>query len=155
MTRPIKKKDRWNLIPAELILLNTKYCLSISPNGKNMHEQYVQCMRFLKSISPYSNIDMYFELSTIARRCHYHGTVEFNTYPNIVKFYNTIANQREQYTYEIDTIDDISKWKKYCKKGMHLYEQFAHTTDRIYNITNESIKKYKTLKEQFNPLDCF
>lgn len=55
-------------------------------------------------------------------RFHYHGIVKFK---NVVHFLlNTSIDQH--FITEIDTIDDMVIWKKYCEKALQYVEHFTY-----------------------------
>lgn len=143
------KKQKWSLIPTEDLDLNVWYSFTISPIGKYQGDQYSIAIKILNGLSKYCNLHMVLELSTLARRVHFHGKIQFKTNYNIVKFYNSLGENKSYVTFEMDTIKDPEKWEKYIYKNKRYYEEYSQIMDWIYIVTNESLKNKKDLKEQF------
>lgn len=143
------KKTKWSLIPTEDLDLNVWYSFTISPIGKYQGDQYSTAIKILYGLSKYCNLHMVLELSTLARRVHFHGKIQFKTNMNIVKFYNSLGENKSYTTFEMDTIKDPEKWEKYIYKNKRYYEEYSQKMDWIYEVTNTSIKNKKDIKDQF------
>lgn len=123
-----KKHDAHSCLKPENLPLNTILSFSLSPSDKQQYydrpkrlEVFIQQLygRLLIHVNPYASYDLHVEISE-AGRLHCHGTI---TVKDALGFYlYAIPFMRDNMTYEIDTIDDMTTWLAYCTKQARLFE---------------------------------
>lgn len=142
-----------SVIPPEVIELNTPYTLTINP-APRMYEKSKNIGLKLKKVIEHIQIqlmpiDQPFmllpELSCMGK-LHFHGTIHFKTYLQIGLFYNSLYENLDNYTIEIDTITDHDTWKTYISKGQQYMKAVCKLHNIHYVIKPTGTIRTKTLK---------
>lgn len=124
----------------ELMTISTEYGITINsretqPILKNWEMQYCQLIE--DNIIPYINkLILYPELSP-SGRLHYHGTVTFKTYDQILTWY--LKGKNPEINIMITTIREKEVWTKYITKQQLFWHKIKKTIRK--KLTNSLIKK--------------
>ena len=90
----------------------------------------------------YSTVILYPELSS-GSRWHYHGTLSIT---NVMKFFIfDLPFLREHFSFEIDTIADLTKWTAYCTKQTTLMKPITKEHGIPYKYESDKIMKVKSV----------
>ncbi len=130
-----------NLLPPELVEPNVMYTLTLnvkqsaldSNKLKDLRKCYVKWIT--KSIHPYVlQVTGVFEISKNGK-FYFHGTIVFNSYIDILLFYNRCYTHTGMHI-EIDSISDITIWMNYMfkqgkyhnayRKSLHIEPVYAY-----------------------------
>lgn len=111
-------KFRWSMLPPENIQFGKSYSFTLNLKDecetiKDEYNHYLYIISLL--LKPYCEFQLHFELSCIGK-LHLHGTVIFHDYENIFKFYYKFGKLKHRFSCEMDTIEDVLVWDKYCTK---------------------------------------
>lgn len=109
----------------EDIQTNLPYALTISP--LYIKESYFESYIDLEDdIAPLlkGRIQLRPELSTQTQRWHWHGTLEFLHYLDIVYFYMNLPKLKAICTFTIKNIDKSYEWYLYCIKQRHILKPY-------------------------------
>lgn len=80
-------------------------------------------------------------------RLHYHGIIQIT---DLIYLYELGYNElQQQGVFEIDTIDDIDVWMRYCKKSETVIKPLCKQLKIPYKLSSEKkIKQKKSMKER-------
>lgn len=145
------------LIELDKLIIDTKYTITINPKDEwqsfNSADRLALILapnnlRLSKIINDTACLVLYPELSQ-AGRYHYHGTIEFKSYDNIIKFMLHVIHKLLDVAHvEIDTISDETKWDTYIKK-QQIFHNYIYKTYQIATPFQIGIDFVKTQKEFF------
>lgn len=132
--RKTSQKGETELIEPQNIKLGVPYAVTINFRSVPIPEKYhddhncrdrwqVECLRqFFNYFYPYCKYNLFMEISKKGR-LHFHGTITFEHYSNVLGFYMKSLNKIDA-NICIKSIDDSVKWSEYCTKSKHLMELF-------------------------------
>lgn len=140
--------------------------------SRRIHMCYESVKKSVAILSRYGKVVLYPEFSTpsaeaclprkksrqlfrihTAPRFHLHGTVTFN---KVAEWYcGGFGELLEIGIFEIDTIDDMSIWKKYILKDREVMERYVKSYHYPYKVTTDSAKRIGKIKNnakiEFDP----
>lgn len=104
----------------------------------NFHKKAITYL--LQSVAPAADYELFIEVSK-GTRLHMHGIIKIK---DVFVFYvDSLVRLRRYGTYEIDTIQDKSKWEEYQHKGK------VYMGDRPRRITSKIAKEILTTPKFF------
>lgn len=136
MPPPVKKFEsdnaQWKSITPEEMVACTWYTITLNPKNQFFDEtatrhtprlaeciDYLyECLAYLKNV----RIELYPEISSLGR-VHYHGILKVY---DIFEFYlKDIPMLKDICSFEIDKIDSMETWIKYCTKQKSIMEKHS------------------------------
>lgn len=117
-------------------------------------EDSKQLQYYIRRIFYYASGETYYERSSTGRP-HAHGVIRFHSYDDIYKLYKYMNDNYLNIQVEIDTIDDMQKWKAYMTK-QHMYKAcFAKDIGSWYNkyTYNKDLHVLDYLKKKYSICD--
>lgn len=148
MAQPNYRKPQYSCIDVEDIVPETPYTFTFNPNDqrqfwedqyrfKNFMTQLKKDFYFLKEVC---RIKGFVEISK-GGRLHFHGCIRFKEVLDIFSFFLNKVHTLQRYgTYEIDTLQDSTKWNEYVAKQSRFYPKNVNYIDTE-----------KLLKEDYDP----
>lgn len=140
-------------VPPEEVDTNTTYSFSINPSKqyetqktrlKLIQNDLCKTLSYLGNQKVFS-FELYPELSQTGR-LHWHGDIKIY---NVLEFYTNLIRIKDHVTFEIDTIDDMTKWNEYKTKGLKymkdsgLHLPLTHTTRKDTMLALAGLKPKK------------
>lgn len=132
------------LLPQGGICPGVEYAFTVNLSSDELlHIMVERYGAFFQKIKDYVYFDMFPELSNVARKLHYHGTIIFKSYKCIMPFYDIIGQYREELAIEMDSInwnnDNVFKnWYIYCRKDRHIMYPYMKAKKLPYRVRNDS-----------------
>lgn len=153
---PIKNK----FLPLESIDPKGVYAFTISPSQQfQFKHEGIRLPKFITHmkdlfIKLFGTIKykMYLEISTNNQNYHYHGIIQFINYSNIISFYDQLPKFQDDYSMELDTVEQQWIWYVYTHKQRHIMEPECHRLKQPYKLKNLKIPKEARAQEG-DPLD--
>lgn len=133
--------------PPEDIIKGIKYAFTYNPETQPLTPKYTLDLitwhngmdSIFKSLK-YCDVELRPELSQ-GSRWHYHGLITIN---EIMKFYIfDLPYLRENGSYEIDTIEDITIWTQYCTKQEKIMKDICTEYGIPYHYRKDKVMKVK------------
>lgn len=138
-----------DLFPSYKIKRNLDYAFTISPKADLTHLQYESTAAFLYKLIPYCSFNLFPELTDINRGLHFHGTIRFKHYPDIMYVYDLIKDFQEDFAIEIDSIEDWY-WYFYCRKSRQMMNGYMRSHKLLsYFSDNELFNQRRTITKYF------
>lgn len=136
--------DKSNILPLECIELGSFYTFTINKAG-NPTRYLLDVLKYCKILNQCvdtANYILYPEYSKRGR-LHYHGKISFNTWYDVVRFYENLFVLLDQCCIEIDYIDDPLKWEIYVTKCAPRMEAYIKESNPKYpfTLTPQEVKK--------------
>lgn len=136
------------IISPEEIILKEVYSITINPSDKRQYFDCIDRVELLveymeKEICKVPNVDLklHMEISRTGR-LHFHGTISFNSYETITRFYKCHIHQWLEWGHiNIDTIKDKEVWKTYCEKSKNIINEVLETSKIIKRYHKVKIDK--------------
>jgi len=119
-----QNNSRWKCLKPEDMTPDTDYSITLNPqlqyfdDADRINKIYVETFKMLCAWSAWSGT-LQMEVSSNGR-LHWHGVIRIK---DIKKFYvDIVPCLQARYSYEIDTIQDMETWMKYCTKQKHILD---------------------------------
>lgn len=145
------KKDFHTVPSPEEIQINEPYAITI-----NMAEKYEDLIQSLNAYNYliYNKLNLtkyeyYFEYSK-KFRLHIHGITIFETYSQILKFFQAINSSElhNKFAICIKQLDDPMEWLNYCtKQDKYMTEYMGEHEYRYYRHTHDLLRKDKNIRK--------
>lgn len=133
-------------IPLEDIKLGEPYAISINADKitGDIQKDYKQYTNILYNLFDCSNIDyeVYFEFSPIGK-LHLHGIFMVHSLKDIGELFQRMHNVYKLCASEIDSVDDLEKWLKYCQKQRHVMKPYLNK----YKLHSKLVQRWDNLRE--------
>lgn len=120
------------------------YAITINPNPEMELKLIGTRDRMIGIILPlfHGNVKLYTEISTKSQNIHYHGTICWDNYIEIAKYYLNINDIKKECQFKLDILNNPEQWIPYCVKSCPVMDSICHH----YKIPNILKYKYKNTK---------
>lgn len=122
------------------------YAITINPVSEMELKLIGTRERMINIILPlfHGNVKVYTELSTKSQNVHYHGTICWDNFLEISKYYLNINDIKKECQFKIDILNNPEEWIPYCVKSCPHMDAICHS----YKIPN--ILKYTNKNTIYN-----
>lgn len=129
----------------EMVVPHVLYSFTINPNDRYQYfedpSRITRAIIHLKKALDFCSFhyNLYCEMSQPndsmrLPRLHAHGLIEFDSPLQVKRWYEVDFNKLSKTNYfNLDTIEDIKQWSKYCKKNNLIMEDI---TDGLHHISS-------------------
>lgn len=135
-------KDKHKALPLEAVKPGVNYAFTINPSDKyQLFNSFTRLSEIMKESHHYlgqlKRYVLYPELSPKGR-FHLHGWIWFNTDKEIIEFYlDYLPQLQRKCSYEMDELNDVSVWTKYCLKQSSFHNIFTVFTYYAVPLQND------------------